>query len=112
MTAWVETQVPCMLYCGPDLCSCSARWFYEIFEDDEEELEEGDYDYEEYDQSLTQDRKAQRLNRAYNKYLAKLQDWHLNALPEADAEKSKATSTSLDDETGSALKSSTTPKAP
>lgn len=32
--SWVETQVPCMLYCGPDLCTCSARLFYEDEDED------------------------------------------------------------------------------
>ena len=95
--SWVETQVPCMLYCGDDLCNCSARWFYE-------ELEEGDYDFEEDRASLIHGKKAQQQNQAYLRYLARLQDSNLSARQEVGVARLKGISTLLGDETVSALK--------
>jgi len=95
--SWVETQVPCMLYCGDDLCNCSARWFYE-------ELEEGDYDYEEDRASLTQGKKAQQQNLAYLRYLKRLQDLNFNVRQEVGVVRSRAISMLLENEIVSALK--------
>lgn len=72
---WVETQVPCMIYCGDELCNCEARFFYE----------------EEDDWSIL-DRKGPEAKKAYEKYLSKLQAYSSNPLLGVDAEQSKVIS--------------------
>ena len=90
--SWVETQVPCMLYCGPDLCTCSAFYFYEALEEDEEE-----------DWSIL-DKKERAEKRAYETYLSRLQDWRSRGYPEVVVGESRAIYMSQDSATVSALR--------
>jgi len=75
--SWVETSVPCMLYCGPELCNCPAYYYYEGLEEDD-------------DWSIA-DRKALAEKRAYARYLSKVQGCRSSAYPEVVAEPSKVT---------------------
>lgn len=88
--SWVETQVPCMLYCGPELCNCPAFYFYEALEEDE-------------DWSIA-DKKELAEKRAYEIYSAKVRDYASNAPQVVGAGQLKATCISLKHETLSALK--------
>ncbi len=78
-----------MLYCGPDMCNCSARWFYEAEEDE--------------DWSIA-DKKAHAESKAYKKYLQKLQASRLSGCQVAEAGQSRVTYISSADAIVSVLK--------
>lgn len=83
---WLN-PIPCMLFCGYDMCNCVARIYYE---------EEDDW--------LILDKKAQQEKSPYERYCARLQDMGLNAFPEAGLAELKATSTSQTSAISSVLK--------
>jgi hypothetical protein len=85
--SWVETQVPCMIYCGDELCNCEARFFYE----------------EEDDWSIL-DKKGQEAKSSYERYLARLQVTRLTGCQAVAPGQSKVIYISSANATVSALK--------
>lgn len=84
--------IPCMLYCGPELCNCVARLYYEL-----------EAEFEDEDWSIA-DKKALKEKSLYDRYCEKLQDMNSNAYRVVDVVKSKATCISQGSEIDSVLK--------